>query len=221
MRVKILSVCFLIMFMSTGCYQKAGVVLMDRAMTVDQLYEQRDKYIGQVVTVVWDTIRTRSSGFNRFPAEDSLNGGHVYDLDIFTPNLLKKLNITQEQLNDSIKKHILEYKGMDCPDKDFGTREIGIIRDFEKDAIVAFPKWISDTIKNKYNVLQIKRSPEYVKIWDRLGYSKKSWVTGVLVGFYQCKQTWDNTFEEDPESNCATVWYVANIIPIGIQITSK
>ncbi len=216
--ISMLIICSVFILFS-GCRKKVGFVKMDNVMTAHELYKQQDKYLGKVVTVVWDTTVIRGSGHNCFPDSDSLNGGKCYYIDLFALDDFKRIGISEKQYWDSVRSIIAVSKGKGCTPIDMEFVDLAIIRAVEENKAVTYPEWISDSVKNKYKILQIKDDLD--DNWRRLGSGRLNWVTGVFIGFYKRMNYYGGAFEEDMETDCGCVMYTANILPLGFQYEPK
>jgi hypothetical protein len=151
-----------------GCWKTIGNVDMSKVVSLEEVWENSDKYIGKVVTVELDTVA------NMFKGGVNLPQGEQYSIAGLTLN--NRYLRTQEQYTKLWDAYIDSVGGKDSARGDTvftGDYEVGFI--FDNERAPQWPGWLKDTVP-------FLRLETYGPDWGLLEKKPKKYLCGVLLG---------------------------------------
>ena len=160
--------CVLMLVLLCGCWKTIGNVDMSKVVSLDEVWNNPDKYIGKVVTIELDTVA------NMFKGGVNLPQGEQYAIAGLTLN--NRYLRTQEQYTKLWDAYIDSVGGKDSARGDTvftGDYEVGFI--FDDITPLEWPGWI-------------KNPPQYLALqvdswdWVKLEKKPKKYLCGVLLG---------------------------------------
>jgi hypothetical protein len=158
----------LMLVLLCGCWKTIGNVDMSKVVSLDEVWENSDKYIGKVVTVELDTVVTSCKG------GATLKTGEQYV--VAAHRLNNRYLRTQEQYTKLWDAYIDSVGGKDSARGDTvftGDYEVGFI--FDDITPLEWPGWIKNP--PKYLALQVDSWD-----WVKLEKKPKKYLCGVLLG---------------------------------------
>lgn len=166
----IVQLCALPILLSlTGCgWKKIGEVDMSKLVSLEEVWNNKDNYIGKVITVEMDTVITSSKGLLFLPT------GEQYA--VAAHQLNNRYLRTQEQYTQLWEAYIDSVGGVDSARGDTiftGDYDVGFVIDKERPP--EWPRWI----KNTPEALWLNT---YGDDWERLEKKPKKYLCGVLLG---------------------------------------
>jgi hypothetical protein len=155
----------------SGCslnWKTIGKVDMSKVVSLEEVWNNYDKYVGKVVTIGLDTV------VNSGKAGIVLPSGERYTMADFHTIIQKQRKGTTDK--DMISRYIANIGGFDSAKGDTifnGDYEVGFI--FNDEIPPMWPPWVKDT-------MPILRLQTFDSDWERLDKKPVKYLCGVLLG---------------------------------------